>query len=96
MLDVSNADEKLTELRKTFGLHEHLPEIGTVHPVAVALGSNPETAHDDSTFMLCCHDAANNKSHLIAYPSSQVNEQNPGESRRVHGHVSRIIAAAYN
>lgn len=96
MLNLMSADETLAELRAGLKLHERLPQISTVHPVAIELGTDPDKVHDESTFVLCCHDDGNRRKHIVPYPSSQVNEQNPGESKRVHGHVARIIAAAYN
>lgn len=94
MLNLMNADETLAELRERLKLHERLPDISLIHGVGIAIDT--ENVADGSTFMLCCHDDANRAKHLVAYPSGGVNEQNPGESNRIHGHVARIVAAAYN
>lgn len=95
MLNLMSPQDTLAELRRELKLHEELPRISVVHPVAIELGAGPEP-ENTSTFWLCAHDDANERKHQISYPSNQVDEQNPAESGRIHGHVARIIAAPYN
>jgi hypothetical protein len=90
----ANQDKVLADLREEFKLLPNLPRIEQIHTIAVALGDDA----DDSDFVICCHDEANDCKHHVIYPASGIdatNEQHE-EQGRVYGHVTRILAAAYN
>jgi hypothetical protein len=90
----ADQDKVLADLREEFKLLPNLPQISTVHTIALAI----DEAGADADYIICCHDEANDCKHHIAYPHSNVNTEGPpdAERGRISGHVKRVISAAYN
>lgn len=85
----------LADLREEFKLLPNLPDVTTMHTLAVAITDEAEGGLD---YIICCHDEANDCKHHVIYPHANVDIAGPPdvERGRISGHVKRILAAAYN